>query len=683
MRRSVIIKVHLALLSVNAALWSVPTFADQATPELRFNVVQGTICNEFFREGPVAAHIAVKSGQKPRIVVAFPAANSGVGLWFETLPNPVTWGAFTHIEGTSENLRTGIIAQTSINATRLDVKKAILSNVRVLRDYGYVGKIPEAVESFVRISGGVATWQRNRIDGAPGYLLTIEVLNGRAELVDNKVRFESSTGAPLRLRLTALTGDPPLTPIPAAALFTANANNDKRLRDVLTFLSYDEKLNAGSWRFNTYFGRDTLMSARLLMSAVTGRVTEAALRSVLLRMNARGEVAHEEDLEEYALLTRKRTGDPASANAILDYKMVDDDYMLAPVIAHYLLETTEGQARAPIFLAQKSADGTSYGALLVRNLKYVVETAVPFSSNPKFDNLIALQTGVPVGQWRDSNDGLGGGRYPYDVNAALVPAALSASARLYQSGLLDPYDSAGKQSAEKLYGMAGIWAQEAPKLFRVRYGNQDSRDNIAALAQSEKVDQTVALAALGNDDTNFHALALDGSGKPIPVMNSDEGFALLFGNPSAAALEFSLKAIMRPFPAGLMTPAGMLVANPAMAPASTRPIFARTLYHGMVIWSWQQALMAAGIARQRQRTDLPATTHAMLAKAEGKIWEAIDASRNSRASELWSWSVADGKFIQQPFGDRDGDETESNAAQLWSTAYLAVTRPAKSASKDH
>ena len=34
-----------------------------------------------------------------------------------------------------------------------------------------------------------------------------------------------------------------------------------------------------------------------------------------------------------------------------------------------------------------------------------------------------LQRGEHAGNWRDSEDGLGGGRYPYDVNGVFVPAA--------------------------------------------------------------------------------------------------------------------------------------------------------------------------------------------------------------------------------------------------------------------
>ena len=69
----------------------------------------------------------------------------------------------------------------------------------------------------------------------------------------------------IKLRVTALSGEVPLTPLSGAALLNGKESQDERARETLTFLSYKEKFLAGSWRFNTYFGRDTLMSVRLLM----------------------------------------------------------------------------------------------------------------------------------------------------------------------------------------------------------------------------------------------------------------------------------------------------------------------------------------------------------------------------------------------------------------------------------
>ncbi|HET9511344.1 MAG TPA: hypothetical protein VFO80_09360, partial [Sphingomonas sp.] len=54
-------------------------------PELAYQLTEGQNLNAFVREGPVAAHLLLRNGTDPRILVAFPAGNSGVGLWFEPL----------------------------------------------------------------------------------------------------------------------------------------------------------------------------------------------------------------------------------------------------------------------------------------------------------------------------------------------------------------------------------------------------------------------------------------------------------------------------------------------------------------------------------------------------------------------------------------------------------------------
>ena len=161
----------------------------------------------------------------------------------------------------------------------------------------------------------------------------------------------------------------------------------------------------------------------------------------------------------------------------------------------------------------------------------------------------------------------------------------------------------------------------------------------------------------------------------MPVIHSDEGFALLFGAPSPAALDVALDTMIRPFPAGLMTGVGMLVANPVFAPRALQSRFGPGAYHGTVVWSWQQALAAAGLARQLARPDLPSATRERLRASQTCLWQAIDAGRSVQSSELWSWRYQDGYRIA-PFGASGADADESNAAQLWSTVFLALPRPA-------
>jgi hypothetical protein len=94
-------------------------------------------------------------------------------------------------------------------------------------------------------------------------------------------------------------------------------------------------------------------------------------------------------------------------------------------------------------------------------------------------------------------------------------------------------------------------------------------------------------------------------------------------------------------------------------------------------WSWLQALLAEGLARPLRRNDLDAETRALVARAEGALWNAIEGAAEVQNAELWSWEYdpADGYRVA-PFGQASDHHDESNAAQLWSTAYLSVQRRA-------
>jgi hypothetical protein len=132
---------------------------------------------------------------------------------------------------------------------------------------------------------------------------------------------------------------------------------------------------------------------------------------------------------------------------------------------------------------------------------------------------------------------------------------------------------------------------------------------------------------------------------------------------------------MRPFPLGLMTEVGMVVANPVFADAALQAKFTNHAYHGTVVWSWQQALFASGLARQLERKDLPQPVRQHLLTAQQTLWRAIRATHSVQSSELWSWQFANGHYQVVPFGLSSTDADESNAAQLWSSVYLAVRAP--------
>ena len=672
-----------AALVINAWLLAAgPAFALEPSAErLDFQVDEGLNTNRLVREGAVAAHLVLRSGNDPRILIAFPAGNSGVGLWFMHRSEPVKWalsGAPRILQRADRRGRTlyGLVSEVSAEAAELQVRQAVLSSVRLLRDYQSLGTVPAAVAARPLVRGSTLSWSRDRLDGAAGYRMVLEVTHGAVR----GAHIIAGSDGRIGLRITGLSGETPLTALSGSELTNESAAPDTAARNTLTFLAYREKLLAGSWRFLTYFGRDTLISVRLLMPVLSPTAVDAALGSVLERLSAQGEVAHEEDIGERAVLDHLERDGSRSAAPVLDYKMIDGNYLLAPVASAWLVHDERARPRAGAFLAAAaggpSTPGRSRGAALLANLRFVLQSASGFATDPVASHLIGLKSGFSVGNWRDSESGLGGGRYPYDVNAVLVPAALAAVVELRDSGLLAPYLTAEDEALlARASQLAQVWRAQAPQLFTVRLSHTAAAEAVRAYSASQGIAAQPALAALGTDDLRFHALALDAAGSPIPVMNSDEGFALLFDDLDAQRVDDAVTVLMRAFPAGLMTGVGMVVANPAFSAPSLQASFSRNAYHGTVVWSWQQALFAAGLARQLERRDLPTAVRTHLIAAQRTLWSAIAATRSLSNSELWSWAYAAGHYQVVPFGAAAADVDESDAAQLWSTAYLAV-RPA-------
>lgn len=98
---------------------------------LDFSIREGQIFNQFFRQGPVSAHTVLTSGTHPRLVVAFPAGNSGVSLWFRLTKSEVYWHDTHAIRGMLEHSRDGeplygIESEITVDAAQLTVDKAVL-----------------------------------------------------------------------------------------------------------------------------------------------------------------------------------------------------------------------------------------------------------------------------------------------------------------------------------------------------------------------------------------------------------------------------------------------------------------------------------------------------------------------------------------------------------------------------
>lgn len=637
--------------------------------ELRFSITEGRSENYFIRERGVSGHLNLQTRPAPRLVIAFPAGNSGAALFFGAQESERVWGPVDNlqaIEREDGHGRTlyGVRADITVAVDHLALDEVDVGSVRFLRKAVNYAALPPRGDPKITIAGNMLQVSRERPDGEASYLLQVELLAGDLNTKQG-IRFQADTEGQLKIRVAAASGDPLESPVAAEQLLTDRAGDQPALRQALAFLTYETKMLAGSWRFLTYFGRDTLLSLRLLMPVLTAEAAEIGLRSVLERINGEGEVAHEEEIGELAVYRNLAERNTATAAPIFDYDMVDDNLLLAPVLMSYI--ETFGIERANEFLSGNTSDSVPLRARLLANLELIVRQARAFAEEPTPENLVPIKTGLSDGNWRDSEEGLVGGRFPYDVNAVLMPAALYAAAGIVGNDL--PGISAGSlPGPQALRQMAAVWEQEASGHFEVSISAEQASAQLAAYARDNGY-PVVDIPAAG---VHFHAVALDERFAPIPVMHSDIGADLLLLEPAEQRLAHIVASLTRPFPAGLSTPVGILSANPAFAAPDQQALVTRNHYHGTVVWSWQQAMIVAGLDAQLRRDDLPDGLRQKLQTARQATWGAIEASEQVINSELWSFTMHRDEFAIAPFGQSEGHLTESNAAQLWSTVFLAL-----------
>jgi hypothetical protein len=162
----------------------------------------------------------------------------------------------------------------------------------------------------------------------------------------------------------------------------------------LSFLSYSNKLLAGSWRFLTYFGRDSMLSALLMQDILSqgeGSALEAVIGAVIERINKTdGTVCHEENLGDYASFLARQKGIDSSAPSC-DYKMVDTDFLFPILMKDYFVNTDTGKSRAALFLNRKATfleenAGIAYSDLAQRTAEKIMSIAAPFVSSQTASN---------------------------------------------------------------------------------------------------------------------------------------------------------------------------------------------------------------------------------------------------------------------------------------------------------
>ncbi|KAK5796479.1 hypothetical protein VI817_005764 [Penicillium citrinum] len=678
----------------------------------------------------------------PRMIIAWPAGDSGVCTFFEPQEGGNGTLSIQLVNSTDSHPLSPVYNASSSGSPHVGVEGVIrfnssarltvpiLGSIRTIRDFveGPSLLYPE-IQDAVKFSSsddGSILLQRTWLDNTTTTTLRFQPRSkstssgGKGMSLDNRtVSFEAGD-----YLFSATINYPQLTQLkPTAVLNNASSHLTTSMSgqtSALSFLSYSEKLLAGAWRFLTYFGRDSMIATLLLepvLSNGEGSAIEAVIGAVLERVNRTdGTVCHEETIGDYATWTNKQSNISGSAMGC-DYHMIDSDYYLPVLMQRYLVENPIGQKRAAKFLnttagaVNPANKNLTWGELALTNAERIMRLAGPFVHNQTKENLIRLQEGQVVGEWRDSTYGLGGGRIPYDVNTALVPAGLRSIGALSRAGIF-PQKKQWGSIADKY---AKVWEDKTLDFFSVTIPKSKAKALVTSYAKEHFAGPNQASTI--DADVKFHAVALDGSNNlsKVEVMNTDDCFRHFLLNTTnddqlTTFLNNSATNIRRTFPAGLMTDASMIVANPAFG---NDPVYARNFttgaYHGTVIWSWQLAMMARGLelqlgrcevtsnfsvssrslrsaGRQERKAVMPTpefctndSVYSNVRAAYNTLWDSIEKNKDQLSAEVWSWVYRNGSFQVTPLGVLPappgvGGQTESNIRQLWSLTFLAVTR---------
>ena len=485
----------------------------------------------------------------PRLIVAWPAGNSGVCSFFApengingTLAIQIVNGTSTqqlspiYQAPTSSSLTgnpvVGISTLINFNSSAT-LTIPIMGSIRTIRDFteGASELIPEIQASmhFSSLSNGGAQISRVWLDNQTTTQMSFVPANGSTAVKINNGTLSLGAGT---YNFTATFDYAQLTQLSTQKVLSDTSQDlitqDSAEATSLTFLSYTTKLLAGAWRFLTYFGRDSMITLLLMQPVLSegqGGAVEAIISSVLERLNhTTGQVCHEETIGDYATYTNQQNNITSNAPSCT-YIMVDTNLYLAPVMENYFLKTSEGQSRMSAFFATKATTdfgnaGTTYSELATINAELVMNSTAAFAQpgGQTQDNLIHLEADQIVGEWRDSTYGIGGGRIPYDVNTALAPAALRAIAALSAAGFFPDHPEWNTTAAQ----YAQVWEDNTLQFFQVTVPVAEAVKLVTNYT-SEVGYGFPSYADNITSDIVFHGLSLDGyNDQPIiKVMNTD------------------------------------------------------------------------------------------------------------------------------------------------------------------
>lgn len=734
---------------------------------LSFNVDRAGFKNYFVKDDEAAAQVLVpsKSSALQRFLVAFPAGNSGLLMYLQSSSNDFSMRIVDDQIETINPDRASSDNYTAIKGT-LDLSQdsklgvTVLGSARSVREWEETRSLHQEFNFTVLENGnGTLKLHRKWLNSTHNMNLTLQTakgdgasikVNGQSDLQDP---LDCSFGSGKLDFLVELDEKPVGDGYSVDELFVSQSGNTgtklKVLQNIyhdqpaqeLSYLTYKSKFLVGAWRYLSYYGRDDLFTIKMLLPVLQKGPVETVFSSVFDRIYLngvntdpdvqvqKGEICNQETISDYASWTNMENDRPNLGDAPhYGYGLRDNNYLLLPALHSYFLETDEGKGRANDFLQNKRTrpDGQgeiSYQELLEKNIQMVLNETKPFAESPSPQNLVQFTEDHTSGNWRDQPYGNAYGTTPFDVNVVYAPAALRAIAALADKNIVN------QRFKDIATQYAKVWEQETINHFKVAGDEQALMDNVFGYAQwanlsaglvysqgafnnSKPFDskaKTENWLNSQNKNHSYYALSLDHTGAPIGVLHSDIGLGLLYGHNQTEEYMKAVADALLPFPLGLTTPVGMVISNPAFTGDETYyAMLDRNQYHGSVMWGWQMAAMANGLAKQLASCDISSvpSTHQKLSDKPSwcdnsqlvssllsgldRLWQGIEGAQDQVYTEVWSYAytgpgsvhndtaitdVESNNFAVTVIGDMTPGGKQGNPVQLWSYGLLAARNP--------
>ena len=480
--------------------------------------VEGDFENVLVREETtrVAAHVQIPvNGNSRRVVVALPAGKSA--LVFETA-QPAAWtlegdlvpsAAADGQRGVAFTLATAR-EEISIPLSSILMNHTLIArfgddpdrkNENRLKDLIQSGGIRE-IESKLGMSlddlsdrgniigpvldsaTGQIAFTRRALDGKHRYRLVFAGdVAGEMRAAEGGLRLSRKNPAAaglLRLIVRASVDFEPLTPMPFAELVNEKgrelSEKDAHFAQAIRnfeFLSFREKFLAGSWNFLSYFGRDTLISLRIMWPVLSPRAKQTGIQSVANEIAEEGIVNVTDewtddrtvadalesffyeygrgDLDRAKRLLQTIVDGTVPEHPFLD--VLDQTYMVPSAATHWFRELDDAALGRWLKESHRVLGRTESNlATLLRNWNYVLKSAAPYvaawrnlrAAHPELEprQIIAkypeefratggalVHSVAEAANWRDTYQ-LPRHFRSEDINVNLLPMAIAAIAEM-------------------------------------------------------------------------------------------------------------------------------------------------------------------------------------------------------------------------------------------------------------